>query len=97
MAIKLKLPFSLQSIPWKWLVLGITLVGCGFMGQQLYTHGLDHPISDATIRSQQLRLSTDALEQVTSSLEKYHTTPPATPNLSTDPFALEKTTNTPTP
>jgi hypothetical protein len=92
-----KFSFSIQSIPWRWIILGATILGCGYMGQQLYIHGLDKPISDATIRGQQLRLSADALQSVVSSLDTYHAAPTTTQTLTNDPLTAEKPTTTTTP
>lgn len=75
----------------------ITVVGMSLMGWQLWVHGIDRPISDDTIRSQQLRLSSTELERLQDQLSAYHRSPSSTETIKGDPLAAKKSTGSVNP
>jgi hypothetical protein len=89
MAITLKIRTP-KNIPWTLLVFAVTLIGIGAFGWQLWVHGLDRPISDASIRSQQLRLSTADLQRLQDQLTAYHKAPAPSEAVKGDPLTPTK-------
>lgn len=96
MAITLKI-HTPKNIPWTIIVLIATCLGVGAISWQLWVHGLDRPISDATIRSQQLRLSTADLQRLQDQLTAYHQVGTTAEAIKGDPLTPTKSATGATP